>query len=175
MRNEDGDGRMRYPGIGAAVLLSAVSASLLALPAQAADWKPVRPINLIVPWAAGGSTDQITRLVAGEMEKSLGQTIVIINQPGASGSIGTRSALEATKDGYTWTAGAAQDLGAYQTLGSLDTSIKDWNLFLSVANVQAIRVNATAPYQSAQELLAAMKAQPAQIAVATADRTSAGH
>jgi tripartite-type tricarboxylate transporter receptor subunit TctC len=52
------------------------------------------------------------RLVAGEMEKSLGQTIVIINQPRASGSIGTRSALEATKDGYTWTAGAAQDLGA---------------------------------------------------------------
>ena len=51
------------------------------------------------------------RLVAGEMEK-FGQTIVIINQPGASGSIGTRSALEATKDGYTWTAGAAQDLGA---------------------------------------------------------------
>jgi hypothetical protein len=43
------------------------------------------------------------RLVAGEMEKSLGQTIVIINQPGASGSIGTRSALEGTKDGYTWT------------------------------------------------------------------------
>lgn len=43
---------------------------------------------------------------------SLGQTIVIINQPGASGSIGTRSALEATKDGYTWTAGAAQYLGA---------------------------------------------------------------
>jgi len=48
------------------------------------------------------------RLVAGEMEKSLGQTVVIINQLGASGSIGTRSALEATKDGCTWTPGAAQ-------------------------------------------------------------------
>jgi tripartite-type tricarboxylate transporter receptor subunit TctC len=48
------------------------------------------------------------RFVAGEMDKSLGQTIVIINQPGASGSIGTRSALEATKDGYTWTLGAGQ-------------------------------------------------------------------
>jgi tripartite-type tricarboxylate transporter receptor subunit TctC len=59
---------VRYPGIRAAVLISAISASLLSLPAQAADWKPVRPINLIVPWAAGGSTDQITRLVAGEME-----------------------------------------------------------------------------------------------------------
>src|SRR6185503_2412275 len=123
----------------------------------------------------GGSTDQITRLVAGEMEKSLGQTIVIINQPGASGSIGTRSALEATKDGYTWTAGAAQDLGAYQTLGSLDTSIKDWHLFLSVANVQVIGVNPKAPYQNAKELLDAMKAQPGKISVATAGVTSAGH
>jgi hypothetical protein len=54
------------------------------------------------------------RLVAGEMQMSLGQTIVIINQPG---SIGTRSALEATKDGYIWTAGAAQDLGAWRIAG----------------------------------------------------------
>jgi hypothetical protein len=166
---------VKYLGIRAAVLLSAIGAGLLPLPAQSADWKPVRPINLIVPWAAGGSTDQITRLVAGEMEKSLGQTIVIINQPGASGSIGTRSALEATKDGYTWTAGAAQDLGAYQTLGSLDTSIKDWHLFLSVANVQVIGVNPKTPYQNAKELLDAMKAQPGKISVATAGVTSAGH
>ena len=166
---------MGYWGIRIAVAGAAISAGILTLPADAADWKPVRPINLIVPWAAGGSTDQITRLVAGEMEKSLGQTIVIINQPGASGSIGTRSTLEATKDGYTWTAGAAQDLGAYQTLGSLDTSIKNWHLFLSVANVQLIGVNPKAPYQSAKELLDAMKAQPGKISVATAGVTSAGH
>src|ERR1700757_4480509 len=140
-----------------------MSCGLSALPAQAADWKPVRPINLIVPWAAGGSTDQITRLVASEMEKPLGQTIVIINQPGASGSIGTRSALEAPKDGYTWTAGAAQDLGAYQTLGSLNAPITDWHLFLSVANVQVIGVNPNTPYQSAKDLLDAMKAQPGKI------------
>ncbi len=107
-----------------------------ALPAMAQQWKPTRPINLIVPWAAGGSTDQVTRVTAAELEKALGQTIVIINQPGASGSIGTKSALDAAKDGYTWTAGAAQDLGTYQTLGSLNTSIKDWHLFLNVANVR---------------------------------------
>ena len=52
---------------------------------QAQQWKPTRPINLIVPWAAGGSTDQVTRIAASEMEKALGQTIVIVNQPGASG------------------------------------------------------------------------------------------
>jgi tripartite-type tricarboxylate transporter receptor subunit TctC len=166
---------VKYPGFRKSAVLSAIGAVVLSLPAYAADWKPVRPINLIVPWAAGGSTDQITRLVAGEMEKSLGQTIVIINQPGASGSIGTRSALEAAKDGYTWTAGAAQDLGAYQTLGSLDSSIKDWHLFLSVANVQVIGVNPKTPYQNAKELLDAMKANPGKISVATAGVTSAGH
>jgi tripartite-type tricarboxylate transporter receptor subunit TctC len=146
----------------------------IALPA-AAQWKPTRPINLIVPWAAGGSTDQVTRVTAAELEKVLGQTIVVINQPGASGSIGTKSALDAPKDGYTWTAGAAQDLGTYQTLGSLNTNIKDWHLFLNVANIQVIGVNPKTPYNSAKDLLDAMKAKPGQISVATAGVTSAGH
>ena len=121
----------------------------IALPA-AAQWKPTRPINLIVPWAAGGSTDQVTRVTAAELEKALGQTIVVVNQPGASGSIGTKSALDAPKDGYTWTAGAAQDLGTYETLGSLKTNIKDWHLFLNVANIQVIGVNPKTPVQQRQ-------------------------
>ena len=140
-----------------------------------AQWKPTHPINLIVPWAAGGSTDQVTRVTAAEMEKALGQTIVIVNQPGASGSIGTRSALEAAKDGYTWTAGAAQDLGTYETIGSLKTRLSDWNIFLTVANIQVIGVNPNTPYQNAKQLIDAMKAQPGKISVATAGVTSAGH
>jgi tripartite-type tricarboxylate transporter receptor subunit TctC len=152
-------------------------AAFVALPGAAvgADWKPVRPINLIVPWAAGGSTDQVTRIVAAELEKSLGQTIVIINQPGASGAIGTASALDAAKDGYTWTSGAAQDLGAYESLGSVKTRITDWNLFLSVANLPVLAVNASSPYQTAKQLLDAMKANPEKISVATAGLTSTGH
>jgi tripartite-type tricarboxylate transporter receptor subunit TctC len=148
----------------------AVAALAISAPAMAQQWKPTRPINLIVPWAAGGSTDQVTRITAAEMEKALGQTIVVINQPGASGSIGTKSALDATKDGYTWAAGAAQDLGAYETLGSLKTRVTDWNLFLNVANIQVIGVNPKTPYNNAKELLDAMKAKPGQISV-----TSAGH
>jgi tripartite-type tricarboxylate transporter receptor subunit TctC len=161
------------------ILLSALALSIAAVSwppaAQAADWKPTHPINLIVPWAAGGSTDQITRIVAAELEKPLGQTIVIVNQPGASGAIGTGSALDAPKDGYTWTAGAAQDLGSYETLGSLKTRITDWHLFLSVANIQVIAVNPRSPYKDAKSLLDAMKAQPGKISVATAGVTSAGH
>ena len=145
-----------------------------ALPA-AAQWKPTRPINLIVPWAAGGSTDQITRVTAAELEKVLGQKIIIVNQPGASGSIGTKNAWEASKDGYTWAAGAAQDLGAYQALGMLDVPAKDWHLFLSVANIAVVGVGANTPYQNMQQLLDAMKAKPGEVKVATAGVTSGGH
>ena len=164
---------MKTPLKARTVLLAALLASLAG--GAFAQWKPTRPINLIVPWAAGGSTDQVTRVTAAELEKSLGQTIVIVNQPGASGSIGTKSALDAAKDGYTWTAGAAQDLGAYETLGSLKTRMSDWNLFLTVANIQVIGVNPATPYQNAKQLLDAMKAQPGKISVATAGVTSAGH
>src|ERR1700712_5350224 len=128
--------------------IAAVVALGATVPAAAQNWKPTHPINLIVPWAAGGSTDQVTRVTAAELEKALGQTIVIVNQPGASGAIGTKSALDAAKDGYTWTAGAAQDLGTYQTPGSLQTKTGDWNLFLSVANIQVISVNPSTPYQN---------------------------
>jgi tripartite-type tricarboxylate transporter receptor subunit TctC len=154
--------------------LAVLAAALVAGPALA-DWKPSKPVTIIVPWAAGGSTDQVTRVAASEIETALGQKVVIVNQPGGSGSIGTKSAFEAQKDGYTWTAGAAQDLGVYKVLGMLDTSITDWHLFLSVANVSVVGVNPSAPFKDMKELLDAMKAKPNQITVATAGVTSAGH
>jgi tripartite-type tricarboxylate transporter receptor subunit TctC len=144
------------------------------LPAMA-QWQPSKPITIIVPWAAGGSTDQVIRVTAAELEKALNQKVVVLNQPGASGSIGTKNALESAKDGYTWTAGAAKDLGTYKTLGMLDTSIKDWNLYLTVAHIAVVGVNANAPYKDMNELIAAFKAKPGQVSVATAGVNSSGH
>ena len=150
-------------------------AAVLAFSATAqAQWKPNKPINLIVPWAAGGSTDQVTRVTAAELEKVLGQKIVVVNQPGAAGSIGSKNAWEAPRDGYTWTAGAAQDLGAYQSLGMLNAGIKDWHLFLNVANIAVVGVNPSTPWQNVGQLIEAMKARP-DIKVATAGVTSGGH
>lgn len=141
-----------------------------------ATWKPTKPINVIVPWGAGGSTDQITRIAAGELEAALGTKLVIVNQPGASGSVGTKSVLDAPRDGYTWASGAAADLATYPVLGFLDTDIrKDWNIYLSVANVMVVSVNANTPYKTFDELLAAFKANPGKITVATAGMSSAGH
>ncbi|MDR1932505.1 MAG: tripartite tricarboxylate transporter substrate binding protein [Spirochaetales bacterium] len=140
------------------------------------QWKPTKPITIIVPWGAGGSTDQITRVTAGELEQYLGQRVVIVNQPGASGSVGSKNALDAVKDGYTWTAGAAADLATYQVQGMLDTNLqKDWDIFLTVANISIIGVNADAPYKTFDDLLADFKAKPGQVGVATAGQSSAGH
>src|SRR3990170_953872 len=161
------------------VTMLAAAAALLVCGAPASaqnyPWTPARPITIIVPWAAGGSTDQVTRVVAVDLEKALNQKVVIVNQPGASGSIGTKNALEAPKDGYTWTAGAARDLGTYKVLGMLDTSAQDWHMYINVAHIAVVGVNADAPYKTMTELLQAMKDKPGTVSVATAGVNSSGH
>jgi tripartite-type tricarboxylate transporter receptor subunit TctC len=157
-----------------AVAAVAVVGLLAAAVAQEYSWRPTRPITIIVPWAAGGATDQLVRLVASELEGALGQNVVVVNQPGASGSIGTASALEAARDGYTWTSGAVENLGTYVVLDMLDTRLEDWHLFLAAANVAVVSVNPNTPYGDFGQLKAAMEANPA-ITVATAGVGSSGH
>jgi tripartite-type tricarboxylate transporter receptor subunit TctC len=154
---------------------AAVLALTGAASAQSYPWKPEKPITLIVPWAAGGSTDQVSRVAAAEIEKALGQKVVVVNQGGASGSIGTRNALQAPADGYTWAAGAAKDLGTYAVSGMLDTKLADWRLYLTVINVSILSVNNNAPYKSPQDVVAAMKAKPGQVSVGSAGVNSSGH
>ena len=160
------------------MLATAVAALALTItPAAAQDyaWKPDKPVTIIVPWAAGGSTDQMARIVASELEAELKQKFIVVNQPGASGSVGTKNALEAPKDGYTWAAGAATDIGTYRVLGLLDTETKDWNMYFAVANLTAISANPGAPFKDFGELLEMLKTKGATVPVATAGLSSAGH
>lgn len=157
--------------------LLASTAGMLAAPAfvsaQGTSWRPDRPVTLIVPWAAGGSTDQMARIVAVELEEALGQRFVVVNQPGASGSIGTRNVLQAAKDGMTWAAGAAVDVGCYKVNGLLDTMLADWHLFFTVANVNTISVNPRSGFADFGQLLQALSTRR-DIAVGTAGQSSAG-
>jgi len=155
-------------GIAAAVGLSGAAS------AQNYPWKPTKPITIIVPWGAGGSTDQVVRLLGKEVEAALGQSVVIVNQPGASGSIGTKAVLEAPKDGYTWASGAAKDAGTYAVTGMLNTKLDDWHLFLGVINSAVIGVNANTPYKTLDDLIKAMKDKPGTVTVATAGINSSG-
>lgn len=138
-------------------------------------WEPDRPIEIIVPWAAGGATDQVIRLVASEIEDALRTSVVVVNTPGGTGSIGTAEALEADPDGYTWTSGSASALGYYPVLDMLDTSLDDWHLFLAVANVPVISVHPDSEYEDLGDLLADMEERPGEVSVATAGTASTGH
>ena len=66
-----------------------------------ASWAPDRPLRLIIPFAAGGSTDVTARLVAQALGERLGQPVVAENRPGAGGNIGAEAAARAAPDGYT--------------------------------------------------------------------------
>lgn len=152
--------------------IAAIAAAGFATTALA-EWQPDRPINIIVPWSAGGSTDQVTRVVAPLLEEALGTEIVVVNQPGASGSIGTAAALAAPRDGYTWTANAIANNATYAVTGLIeDTSIDDYVVYLHVANVPVVSVNADSPYQDFGELLDAMKMDT--VTVGTAGVNSSG-
>ena len=166
---------MRKLAIVLTILLAAGSFLYATPQVEEEGWQPNKPITIVVPWGAGGSTDQVTRVTAAELEGPLGQKVVIVNTPGASGSVGTNEAFMAPHDGYMWAAGAAADLGAYPIKDLLETTWDDWVLFLNVANVSVIAVGADEPYQTFDELMDAFKADPGQIAVATAGQLSAGH
>ena len=157
------------------VLVAAAAAVLLATGPALADWKPEKPINIIVPWGAGGSTDQITRVTAPILEEALGQSVVVVNQPGASGAIGTQAVLGAPKDGYTWTANAIANNATYAVTGLIEgTDIDDWHIYLSVANVPVVSVPADSEFQDFGQLLEAFKTRGDEITVATAGVTSSG-
>lgn len=156
----------RIFGVAGLVSVAATGAAL-------AEWQPDKPINIIVPWSAGGSTDQVTRVVAPILEEALGTPVVVVNQPGASGSIGTKAALDAPRDGYTWTANAIANNATYSVTGLVeDTSIEDYHIYLHVANVPVVSVNADAPYQDFGELLEAMDS--GDVTVGTAGVNSSG-
>ena len=146
-----------------------------AAPESEYSWQPDRPINLIVPWGAGGGTDRTARATIAVVEEHLGQTIVVVNQPGAAGSVGTQATLDAPADGYTWTAGAVKDLGNYVVQGMLDTTLDEWELYLNFAIPNVVAVNVDTPYETFDDLLAAFEANPGEISVATAGVNSAGH
>ncbi|WP_059411618.1 Bug family tripartite tricarboxylate transporter substrate binding protein [Cupriavidus basilensis] len=125
-----------------------------ALPARAETW-PAKPIRLIVPFTAGGNTDIVARLVARELQKSLGQAVVVDNRPGASGNIGADTVAKSAPDGYTLLVGTvgtnAINASFYRKM-PYDT-VKDFAAVAMVASVPNILVvNPGVPANSVKEL-----------------------
>lgn len=143
--------------------------------AMADDWKPERPVTIVVPFPPGGTADQVARLVGSEMQKALGQSFVVVNQPGATGAIGARAVRDGPKDGYTWLGTAHRLVGTYGIMSDVKIGLDDFHQFLAITNVPVISVATSAPYTDFGQLLAALRAKPGEITVGTAGPATSGH
>lgn len=152
-------------------LLAVLVAALVAAPVHAAY--PDRPIKLIVPWGAGGDTDNIYRAFQPMFQQHLGGTIVIANVGGASGTRGAKEAKDSPPDGYTIFAVHDSIHSTYYT-GVADVNYWDFEPICLVSATPSILTAApNTPWKSIQEMLADARAHPGKITVgATLGSTS---
>ena len=157
-------------------LLSAAALCLASL-AQAATY-PSKPVTIIVPFPAGGSSDMIGRVLAQKMGEKLGQPFVVENKPGATGSIGAATVKNSAPDGYTLLVSslAVFVVNPHLQKGMAYDPSKDFDL-LSVA-VQAPNVliaNPKEPVNSVAELVAYLKKNPGKASFASSGAGSSDH
>lgn len=156
-------------------LISLLGAVVLSagLAATASAQFPDRPIKVIVPWAAGGDTDNIFRPLVPLMQKHLGQPVVIANVGGASGTVGAREAKAAPADGYTLYA-VHDYIHLVHYSGLTDISYKDFEpICLVSATPSVLTASPKTPWKDWAEFLADAKKRPGQISVgATLSSTS---
>jgi tripartite-type tricarboxylate transporter receptor subunit TctC len=141
------------------------TALIAAVPAVAYAAYPERPIKMIVPWAAGGDTDNIFRPFAPLLQKHIGQTVVIANVGGASGTKGAKEAKDSPPDGYTILAVHDYIHSTYWA-GVADVAYTDFEpvcLISSTASV--LTASPKTPWKNFQEFLADAKKRPGQITV----------
>ena len=155
----------------------ALMAATVAAPALAQDY-PIRPITLVVPYAAGGGNDVMARTVADKMSKTLGQQVVVDNRPGAGGNIATRQVAKAAPDGYTLVIGGTGTLAVNPTLyanAGYDPRKDFAPVGLIGASALIVLVHPSLPARSIRELIDLAKKEPGKLNYASAGVGSGIH
>jgi tripartite-type tricarboxylate transporter receptor subunit TctC len=137
--------------------------AIAALPAAAQEAYPTRPIRFVVPFAAGGPSDIVARIMAPHMQQTLGQPVVIDNRTGAGGVTGVDVIAKATPDGYVFGIGSAGALAISPHLGrgTPYDPLRDLApVTLGVLVPEPVAVPAASPYRSLQDLIADARARP---------------
>ncbi|MDH3319881.1 MAG: tripartite tricarboxylate transporter substrate binding protein [Betaproteobacteria bacterium] len=145
-------------------LILKIAAVLAALAAGAAQAQyPQRPIQLIVPWGAGGGTDATARIIASLMEKDLKQPINVVNRTGGSGVVGHDAIARAPADGYTIGL-ITVEITMMHHVGLTALTPSDYTpIGLVNADPAGIHVRVDSPYKNTKDLIAAIKANPGKL------------
>ncbi|MCD0501583.1 Bug family tripartite tricarboxylate transporter substrate binding protein [Bordetella petrii] len=158
--------------------LAAATLAIAASPAAALADYPDRPITLLVPAAPGGTTDLAARLIAQPLGEALGQSVVVDNKPGASGSIATSAVAKAAPDGYT----LLLQYSGYNAISPHVQPQTDWDPikdFAPIANIlsapQVIVVRPDLPVKTLKELVAYAKANPDKLNYASSGNGALQH
>jgi tripartite-type tricarboxylate transporter receptor subunit TctC len=139
----------------------AVAATMASSAAMAQAW-PSKPISLIVPFPAGGTTDVLARALAEKLQQSLGQPVIVESKPGAGATLGADYVAKSKPDGYTLLVGAVHHTIASSVYKKLPYDFqKDLAPITTIALVpNVLVVNAATPVKNVAELVALLKSQP---------------
>jgi tripartite-type tricarboxylate transporter receptor subunit TctC len=165
----------------AGMFLGSTLCMLALIPAadlHAADWTPIKPIRLVIPYGPGGSSDMIARLVAREMSNGLGQQVVVENKGGGSGTIAMQDVARAAPDGYTIVLGHVGVLAVNPTMFSKlpYDGDRDFSPITHLVNVPMIFVTGTqVPAKNLKEFVVLAKSKPGELNYGSAGNGSAGH
>ncbi|WP_029048431.1 tripartite tricarboxylate transporter substrate binding protein [Cupriavidus sp. amp6] len=177
MRHDSQTSTTRRRLLAAGVALAATFAGFAGA-AHAQGGYPTKPITLIVPFSAGGTTDILARIVGLQLGKALGQPVVIDNRPGAGGNIGASLAAKAPGDGYTLFMGTIGTHAINQSLYSKlpYDPVKDFAPITRVAMVpNLVVVNPKVPVNNVKELIAYVKANPDKLSYGSSGSGSSMH
>ncbi|NOL50596.1 tripartite tricarboxylate transporter substrate binding protein BugE [Pelistega suis] len=158
---------------------SLVAFSFAALSSAAHAAYPEQPIRVIVPFAPGGSTDIVTRIVTSKMSEILGQSIVVDNKGGAGGAIGAREAARAKPDGYTLSIATVSTLAvnpACKPTGLGYDPLKDFTPVTNFANVpNVVAVHPSFQAKTLDEFLKQLKDNPGKFSYASSGQCGVLH
>src|SRR6185503_1354056 len=144
----------------------------------AAQPYPSKPIRIVVPWAPGGSTDVLARLIGTKMTEHWGQPAVVENKPGASGNIGSELVVKAPADGYTLLLGSVSThaMNPFLMASMPFKGVDDFSTIALAAYVtNVLVVHSSVPAKSVRELIDLLKAEPGKMAYASAGNGSPNH
>lgn len=159
-------------------LLGAICATALAVATPAfAQWKPERPVKLMVPFSPGGATDITARTIADGVAAHLGQPLVIENNGAASGIVGTEAGARASPDGYTWTLAHDPPFTILPHVRKLGYDpLRDFEPVSMIAIIPMVLVvRPGLPINSIKELIEFARAHPGKLTIASSGTGATSH